>query len=177
MRPYDCCLGNLSDLHRTELVDDDARIHSGHYAPVIVWEDGRRVMKPMRYQCRPAGKPAFYDVKYPGTYNARRDNLEGFWKELFGLSHGVVVMNAFFENVNLHRAQVAICATMKRFKTSFSNSDRVRRKTCLWRASGRSGFQQRVKSCCPLQRLPTTRRRRLKRQDMNDVSCRPRKRT
>ncbi len=28
-------------------------------------EDGRRVMKPMRYQCRPAGKPAFYDTKYP----------------------------------------------------------------------------------------------------------------
>ena len=32
----------------------------------------------MRYQCRLAGKPAFYDVKFPGTYNARRDNLEGF---------------------------------------------------------------------------------------------------
>ncbi|MBC7938648.1 MAG: hypothetical protein H7Z19_02605 [Chitinophagaceae bacterium] len=36
----------------------------------LVWEDGKRVIKPMRYECRPAGKPAFYDVKYPGTYNA-----------------------------------------------------------------------------------------------------------
>jgi putative SOS response-associated peptidase YedK len=99
------CLGKISDLHRTELIDDDSRIYPGHYAPVMVWEEGRRVMKPMRYQCRPAGKPAFYDVKYPGTYNARRDNLGGFWKELFGFSHGLVVMNAFFENVNKHRAQ------------------------------------------------------------------------
>ena len=59
----------------------------------------------MRYQCRPAGKPAFYDTKYPGTYNARRDNLEGFWKGLFGYTHGIVVINAFYENVNRHRVE------------------------------------------------------------------------
>jgi putative SOS response-associated peptidase YedK len=70
------------------------------YAPVMVWEDGQRVIEPMRYQCRPAGKPAFYDTKYPGTYNARRDNLEGsFWKDLFGFSHGILAVNAFYENV------------------------------------------------------------------------------
>jgi hypothetical protein len=50
----------------------------------MVVKNGQLVVKPMRYQCRPAGKPAFYDTKYPGTYNARRDNLEGFWKGLFG---------------------------------------------------------------------------------------------
>jgi hypothetical protein len=37
----------------------------------------------MRYQCRPAGKPAFYDTKYPGTYNAP-GHLECFWKAQFG---------------------------------------------------------------------------------------------
>ena len=101
----DWALGKLSDLHRTELVDEDSRIFPQHYAPVMVIEDGRRVVKPMRYQCRPAGKPAFHDVKFPGTYNARRDNLEGFWKGLFGYSHGIVVTNAFYENVNRHRAE------------------------------------------------------------------------
>ena len=30
-------------------------------------------------------------MKSPGTYNARRDNLEGFWKELFGYSRGIAV--------------------------------------------------------------------------------------
>ena len=98
-------MAKLSDLRRTELVDSDARIFPGHYAPVMVMENGRRVVKPMRYQCRPAGKPASYDARFPGTYNARRDNLEGFWKDLFGYSHGIVVVNAFFENVNLHRSE------------------------------------------------------------------------
>ena len=63
-------MGKLSDLRPTELKDRDSRIFPGHYAPVMVMENSRRVIKPMRYQCRPAGKPAFYDTKYPGTYNA-----------------------------------------------------------------------------------------------------------
>ena len=63
-------MARLSDLHRTEAKDRDSRIFPGHYAPVMIMENGRRVIKPMRYQCRPAGKPAFYDVKYPGTFNA-----------------------------------------------------------------------------------------------------------
>lgn len=89
----------LADLSRVELLERDARIFPGVYAPVMVWEDGQRVIKPMRYQCRPAGKPASHDTRYPGTYSARRDNLEGFWKDLFGCSHGLLVMNAFYENV------------------------------------------------------------------------------
>ena len=95
-------LGKLADLRRTSLVDEDSRIFPGWYAPVLVSEGGRRVLKPMRYQCRPQGKPAFYDAKFPGTYNARRDSLEKFWSGQFGVSHGIVVLNAFFENVSRH---------------------------------------------------------------------------
>lgn len=95
-------LGKLADLRRSEPKPRDSRIFPGHYAPVMVRENGRRVVKPMRYQCRPAGKPASYDRRYPGTYNARRDNLEGFWKGQFGLTHGIMVVNAFYENVSRH---------------------------------------------------------------------------
>lgn len=91
--------GKLTDLRRSEPKPRDARIFPGVYAPVMVWEDGKRVIKPMRYQCRPEGKPIFYDRRYPGTYNARRDNLEGFWKGLFGKTHGVMVAERFYENV------------------------------------------------------------------------------
>lgn len=63
-------LSKLEDLRRTELTPQDSRIYPGNYAPVMVMENGRRVIKPMRYQCRPAGKPAIYDTKYPGLYNA-----------------------------------------------------------------------------------------------------------
>lgn len=89
----------LADIRRTEPKARDSRIFPGSYAPVLVVEDGRRVVLPMRYQCRPAGKPAFYDTKYPGTYNARRDNLEGFWKAQFGQTHGLVVAQRFYEHV------------------------------------------------------------------------------
>ncbi len=95
----DWCMDKLADLGRTALVDQDARIFPGYYAPVMVMEDGKRVLKPMRYQCRPAGKPAFFDTRFPGTYNARRDTLEGFWKGQFGFTHGVIVVNAFYEHV------------------------------------------------------------------------------
>ncbi|RFF51742.1 hypothetical protein, partial [Xanthomonas campestris] len=78
---------------------DDSRIFPGVYCPVLVIENGQRVVKPMRYQCRPAGAPAMYDRKFPGTYNARRDNLEGFWRRQFGYTHGLMVADRFYENV------------------------------------------------------------------------------
>jgi putative SOS response-associated peptidase YedK len=96
------CLAKLSDLRRVELNDEDHRIFPGWYAPVLVEQAGRRTFVPMRYQCRLAGKPAFYDAKYSGTYNARRDNLEGFWKDQFGSHHALMVATAFFENVSRH---------------------------------------------------------------------------
>lgn len=101
-------LGKLADLRRTDLRPQDSRFFPGWYAPVIVVEGGVKVVKPMRYQCRPAGKPAFFDRKYPGTYNARRDNLEGFWKGLFGVSHGVLPVSRFFENVERDGSNVVL---------------------------------------------------------------------
>jgi putative SOS response-associated peptidase YedK len=96
----DATLRRLADIERTDLKPRDSRIFPGGNAPVMVIENGKRVVKPMRYQCRIAGKPASYDVKYPGTYNARRDNLEGFWKPCFGYTHGVMLVDVFYENVS-----------------------------------------------------------------------------
>jgi putative SOS response-associated peptidase YedK len=99
------CLSKLSDLRRTDLIDEDSRIFPGWHTPVMVMKVGKRIVVPMRYQCRLAGKPAFYDTKYPGTYNARRDSLEVFWREQFGASHAVMIANAFYENVSKHRME------------------------------------------------------------------------
>jgi hypothetical protein len=57
-------LGRLEDIRRTESQPRDSRIFPGDYAPVMVMENGQRVVKPMRDQCRIAGKPASYDAKY-----------------------------------------------------------------------------------------------------------------
>ena len=83
----------LSNIRRSELTGEDSRIFTGWYAPVMVMENGKRVVPRMRYQCRPVGKPAF-DVKFPGTYNARRDSLGSYWKDLFGYSHGIMIASA-----------------------------------------------------------------------------------
>ena len=75
------------------------------YGGVIVKQDGTNLLIPMRSFCRPAGKPAFYNKKFPGLYNARRDNLEKFWAEQFGTHHAIMVMDSFFENVSMHTLQ------------------------------------------------------------------------
>jgi putative SOS response-associated peptidase YedK len=92
----------LTRLGTAERDDEDARIFPLWYAPVIVWEGGRRLIRPMRYLCRPAGKPATFDKEFSGAYVARKDNLEGFWRNLFGTHHGILVINGFYENVALH---------------------------------------------------------------------------
>jgi len=92
-------MDRIAMIKRTTAEPADSRIFPGIYCPVMISENGRRVLKPMRYQCRPSGKPAFYDRKFPGTYNARRDNLEGFWGGLFGFTHGIMIADRFYENV------------------------------------------------------------------------------
>lgn len=92
----------LSDLRRIERKSRDDRLFPMVYGGVIIQRDGEKLLTPMRYFCRPAGKPAFYDRKFPGLYNARRDNLEKFWSEQFGHHHALAVVDSFYENVKLH---------------------------------------------------------------------------
>jgi putative SOS response-associated peptidase YedK len=101
-------LGKLAAQRRSELRPEDSRIFPGWYVPVVVIEAGRMVVKPMRYQCRPAGKPASFDHRFPGTYNARRDNLEGFWRAQFGFTHGVLPVRRFYENVQREGRNVVL---------------------------------------------------------------------
>jgi putative SOS response-associated peptidase YedK len=89
----------LADLHRTDTKNGDARMYPGYYVPVLIMENGRKLVRPMRYQCRIAGSPESYDTRFPGTYNARMDNLDGFWRRQFGYTHGVAIVTAFYEHV------------------------------------------------------------------------------
>lgn len=95
-------LGRLADLRRTEPNNEDARIFPMMYAPVLISENGKTIIRPMRYTCRLAGKPAEYDRRYPGTYNARRDSLDDYWSKVYGRNHAVMVISGFYENVPLH---------------------------------------------------------------------------
>lgn len=129
-------LGKLDDVQRTTAKPRDSRIFPGHYAPVLVMENGELVVKPMRYQCRIAGKPASYDVKYPGTYNARRDNLEGFWKPCFGYTHGVMLVDVFYENVSKAKMEGTLSETHRQAENvvlEFRPSNgQLMLVACLW---------------------------------------------
>ena len=92
----------LADLRRTEPNNEDARMFPMMYAPVLVRENDTTIIRPMRYACRLAGKPADYDKRFPGTYNARRDSLDDYWSKVYGQHHAVMVISGFYENVPLH---------------------------------------------------------------------------
>jgi len=92
----------LSDMHRTHLTEEDTRIFPMSYVPIIANIGGRLRVAPMRYTCRLAGKPASFDASFPGTYIARRDSLSGFWSEVYGRRHAIMIISGFFENVPRH---------------------------------------------------------------------------
>lgn len=94
---------DLADLQRTAPLPRDQRIFPKTYAPVMIAVDGRRAVVPMRYLIRPAGFPPTFDVTHHGAYNARRDNLQKFWRHQFTHTHGVVVLQTFYEWVERTR--------------------------------------------------------------------------
>jgi putative SOS response-associated peptidase YedK len=95
-------LDRLADLRRTEPNNEDARIFPMMYAPMLISESGKKIIRPMRYTCRLSGQPAEYDKRFPGTYNARRDSLDDYWNNVYGRNHAVMVVSGFYENVPLH---------------------------------------------------------------------------
>jgi putative SOS response-associated peptidase YedK len=101
-------LGRLPLFQGTAPTQLDARIFPMHFAPVVIETGGRRVIRLARYHCRPSGKPAAIDRQFPGLYNARRDNLERFWRGQFGATHAVMLVESFFENVDQQGRNVVL---------------------------------------------------------------------
>jgi putative SOS response-associated peptidase YedK len=95
----DASLERIALLTGTQPHEDDHRIFPLTYAPIILKRDGRNVITLARYHLRQKGKPAFTDQKFPGLYNARRDNLDRYWRNEFGHTHALMIVDSFYENV------------------------------------------------------------------------------
>ena len=104
----DASLERIALLTGTQPHEDDHRIFPMTYAPIILKRDGRNVITLARYHLRQKGKPAFTDQKFPGLYNARRDNLERFWRTEFGHTHALMVVDSFYENVEREGQNVVL---------------------------------------------------------------------
>ncbi|HDR9763213.1 TPA: SOS response-associated peptidase family protein [Burkholderia cepacia ATCC 25416] len=89
----------LDDLHRRDLQEGDSRIFPGWYAPVLIELGGKRLVVPMRYRCRIPGWTEADEKQKPSTYNARSDSLATAWRKVFGFTHGIVLVDSFFEHV------------------------------------------------------------------------------
>ena len=101
-------LEKLSLLKGTQPHPDDNRIFPMIYAPVMVQRGSERLVRLARYHLRQKGKPASIDRESPGLYNARRDNLERYWRREFGHDHALMIVDSFFENVDRDGANVRL---------------------------------------------------------------------
>lgn len=70
-------LSRLDGLRRSEMLPHDLRIFPGSYGLVMIVENGRRVVKPMRYQCRPAARPALLRSQVPRHLQRPSGQFEG----------------------------------------------------------------------------------------------------
>lgn len=93
-------LQKLTLLKGSQPHKNDDRIFPMSYAHIVVEVDGKRLVRLARYHLRPAGKRASIDRQFPGLYNARRDNLEKFWRQQFAHKHALMLTTSFFENVD-----------------------------------------------------------------------------
>jgi putative SOS response-associated peptidase YedK len=78
----------------------DGRIFALRYAPVVVHENGRNLIRLARYHLRRPGDAPRVDQERKGLYNARRDSLPDYWRGQYGHTHAIAVMDSFFEHVS-----------------------------------------------------------------------------
>jgi len=86
----------------------DDRIFPFHFVPIVMRVNGENVVRPARYHLRQPGQPASIDRKFPGLYNARRDNLTRFWRHQFGVAHALMLVDSFYENVDREGRNVVL---------------------------------------------------------------------
>lgn len=91
--------GRRSLLQHWEPTARDDRIFPMDYAPVVMMADGKPLIRLARYHCRQDGQPASVDTGKPGLYNARRDNIDRWWRKEFGKTHALMLVRTFYENV------------------------------------------------------------------------------
>ncbi|MCB0403177.1 MAG: SOS response-associated peptidase family protein [Bdellovibrionales bacterium] len=96
-----------------ELRPYDFRLYPFYFGPLLCMESGQRTLRPSRFHCRPAGQSADFDKKAYSMYKARLESLqpdyferirghsgkESLWRPLFGETHGLLPVKAFFEAV------------------------------------------------------------------------------
>jgi putative SOS response-associated peptidase YedK len=99
---------SLEDPKKIQLPDEEGRIFPKTYAFLLIEDEGKKKLRPMRYQLLPHFSPkSRYTVKDRksgrekelSTYNARRDGIETkkTWRGLLEKKRGILICKAFYE--------------------------------------------------------------------------------
>lgn len=108
------------------------RIYPGHHAPVVALAghaaSGQdKIIELMRYSVDPP--PYIPTPQRYTTFNARRDNLTSkFWSEAFMVHHGIVLLEGFYEWVDVKDLLKAGVVTLAQVKAEFERQSEERRK-------------------------------------------------
>ncbi len=91
-------LGGLITHLKGKIRPTDALVHQYTYAPLIVNESGKNVIRLYRYQLRPRWASSEPDRKI-NMFNARLDALaeRKSWEPLFMSRHGAIILKGFYE--------------------------------------------------------------------------------
>nr|WP_232440623.1 SOS response-associated peptidase family protein [Burkholderia ubonensis] len=91
---------------------------------MLILLDGKRLVVPMRYRCHIPGWTEEDERAKNASYNARSDSLSTAWRKVFGFTHGIVLVDSFFENVKRDGQNVVL-----RFDATPPQHMQV---ACLW---------------------------------------------
>lgn len=94
----------------------------------------------------------------PGSYNSRVDSLSTAWRKVFGFTHGLLLVDAFFENVKRDGQNVVL-----RFDPTPPQQMQV---ACLWTRTEIPGATTYGRS----RQSPTTHRRKWRQPATTDAS-------
>lgn len=124
---------NQNDPKFFKLPDENGRIFPNVFAPIVIRDKtGTSQIVPMRYQIWP--RTFEKDPQYLSLFNARYDNLtkpQGLWHHLFGKQHGLIVIEKFYEWVQVSDLIKAGVVSLSEIKDEFHKQEIKRKKESL----------------------------------------------
>lgn len=126
----------------------EGRLFPGVLAPVIWQNQGRLLIEPMKYS---AWAPTHLKSRNLTSYNARRDNLTSpFWASAFCKGHGMIIMKAFYEWVEVRDLLKAGVVRLKDIESEFERQTELRHEKI--KAAGKPYKKTKTETKHPLER-------------------------
>lgn len=127
---------NFEDPTKFKFPDKDKRIFPGYIAPILCRSGERLVIEPMKYSMPIPEYIPTSKARLLTSYNARRDSLtKEFWAEAIGHKHGAIIIQGFYEWVQVADLVKSGAVGLEEIRHEFSRLQDERRMK--WINSGK----------------------------------------